>query len=94
MRRCITAYHDTALPNTSQEIATVLKTAANYYVTDTSERHKLLAELKGVEERARTRMSEAIKKKEALAFKDIIRGEVQALAGISDRAPGRVHRYH
>ena len=31
---CITACPDTALPNTSQDVSTVLKTALNYYVTD------------------------------------------------------------
>src|SRR5205823_1771286 len=30
---CITACPDTALPNTSQDVSTVLKTAAHYYVT-------------------------------------------------------------
>ncbi len=83
---CITACPDTALPNTSQDISTVLKTAANYYVTEAGERHKLVAGLKGVEERARAKMNEAIKQKQALAFKDIIRGEVQALADLNDRA--------
>ena len=37
---CITACPDTALPNTAQDVATVLKTAANYYVTDPAERAK------------------------------------------------------
>ena len=83
---CITACPDTALPNTAQEIATVLKTAANYYVTDAAERHKLVAELKGVEERARAKMVDAVKKKELTPFKDIIRAEVTGLAGVSDKA--------
>ena len=83
---CITACPDTALPNTSQEIATVLKTAANYYVTDAAGRHQLVAELKGVEARARARMNEAIKTKAKLPFKDIIRDEVNALAGVADKA--------
>ncbi len=83
---CITACPDTALPNTSQDVGTVLKTAANYYVTDAAERHKLTAELKGIEERARAKMNDAIKKREKLPFKDIIRDEVNALAGFSDKA--------
>src|SRR5690606_23066601 len=45
---CITACPDAALPNPAQEVSTVLKTAADYYVTDASERAKLTAELKGV----------------------------------------------
>ena len=38
---CITACPDTALPNTAQDVATVLKTAVNNYVTDAAERQKL-----------------------------------------------------
>ncbi len=82
---CITACPDTALPNTSQEVATVLRTAAHYYVTDAAERPKLVAELKGVEERARAKMNEAVKTRTKLPFKDIIRDEVQALVNLSDK---------
>ena len=82
---CITACPDTALPNTSQDVATVLKTAASYYVTDNTERPKLAAELKGVEERARVKMNEAVKARTSVPFKDIIRAEITALAGISDK---------
>src|SRR5437868_290345 len=39
---CITACPDTALPNTSQEMSTVLKTAAMHYVKDSGEKQKLL----------------------------------------------------
>ena len=82
---CITACPDTALPNTAQEVGTVLKTAANYYVTDNAERGKFTAELKGVEERARLKMNEAVKARTSVPFKDIIRAEVTALAGISEK---------
>src|SRR5439155_6690384 len=80
---CITACPDTALPNTSQDVSTVLKTAAHYYVTDLSERQKLIAELKGVEERVRTGMVAAIETKQKTPFKDLVRKEVEALATIS-----------
>jgi pyruvate-ferredoxin/flavodoxin oxidoreductase len=83
---CITACPDTALPNTSQDIGTVLKTALNYYVTDAGERQKLAAELKGVEERARTRMLEAVKNRESVPFKDIIRDEVGKLTRVAESA--------
>ncbi len=83
---CITACPDTALPNTAQDVSTVLKTAANYYITDAAERPKLVAELKGVEERSRAKMNEAIKNKAKLPFKDIIRDEISALAGIGDKS--------
>jgi len=83
---CITACPDTALPNTSQDVGTVLKTAAHYYVTDAAERQKLIGELKTVEERARARMVEAVKARTKVPFKDILREEVAQLAGVAQGA--------
>jgi pyruvate-ferredoxin/flavodoxin oxidoreductase len=82
---CITACPDTALPNTSQDVSTVLKTAAHYYVTDQAERHRLISELKGVEERVRAGMIAAVEAKQKTPFKDLVRNEIQALANISDK---------
>jgi pyruvate-ferredoxin/flavodoxin oxidoreductase len=81
---CITACPDTALPNMAQEIATVLKTAVGSYVTDISDRKKLFTEIPALEQRARARMSESVKAKTNVPFKDIIAAEVTALAGIAD----------
>jgi pyruvate-ferredoxin/flavodoxin oxidoreductase len=86
---CITACPDTALPNTSQEVATILRTAAGNYVVDAAERTKLLKELKGIEDRARAKMSESIKAKANLPFKDIIAAEVAALTTVNDEAKGQ-----
>lgn len=83
---CITACPDTALPNMAQEVVTVLKTAVNNYVTDPAERLKFGPEIKGIEERARARMIEAVKAKAKVPFKDIIREEVAALTSISEKA--------
>ena len=85
---CITACPDTALPNTSQDVSTVLKTALNYYVTTSDDRAKLAGELKGIEERSRAKMNEAVKTRAKVPFKDIIRDEVNALTNISDKAKG------
>src|SRR5205085_7109708 len=81
---CITACPDTALPNSAQDVAVVLRTAAINYITNTTERKKLLNELKGIEERARLRMNEAVKKREKVPFKDIIRDEVSKLETITE----------
>jgi len=81
---CITACPDTALPNMAQDVAMVLKTAVHHYVTDAAERTKLAGELKGIEDRARARMSEAVKARTNVPFKEIIRQEVGALASIGD----------
>ncbi len=82
---CITACPDTALPNTSQEVTTVLKTAINNYVSDLADRRAFGAELAALEQRARSRMNEAVKTKAKLPFKDIIHEEVDALATVSAR---------
>jgi pyruvate-ferredoxin/flavodoxin oxidoreductase len=81
---CITACPDTALPNSSQDVSTVLKTAAHYYVADVAERHKLIAELKGVEQRVRAAMVAAVEAKQKTPFKELVRKEIEALGTISD----------
>lgn len=78
---CITACPDTALPNTAQDVKTILETAARNYVSDAAGRAALLAEIPGIDSRARTRMNASIDAKESLPFKDIIREEVTALNG-------------
>lgn len=83
---CITACPDTALPNTAQDVITVLKTAAVNYVTDPPERKKLLNELPALEQRARAKMVDAVKTKQSTPFKEIIRAEVGALTGIAESA--------
>jgi pyruvate-ferredoxin/flavodoxin oxidoreductase len=76
---CITACPDTALPNTAQEVKTVLLTAARNYVSNREQQTKLIGELPGIEERARAKMVEAVAAKEKLPFNNIIRDEVSAL---------------
>lgn len=83
---CITACPDTALPNTAQEIGVVLKTMARAYIKDIPERDKLIAELKGVEDRARVQMVAAVEKRENRPFNEVIRAEVHALTNISEKA--------
>src|SRR5262249_46665701 len=53
---CITACPDTALPNTSQDVSTVLKTAVNNYVSDVADRRAFGTEIAGVESRSRAKM--------------------------------------
>jgi len=83
---CITACPDTALTNTAQDVATVLKTAVNNYVTDREQRLKFGAEIAALEQRARAKMNESVKAKTKVPFKDIIRDEVNALTTITDKA--------
>jgi len=53
---CISVCPDTALPNTAQDLSTLLRTAASYYVADAKDRAKLIAALPEIEKRARERM--------------------------------------
>ncbi|MGA7858441.1 MAG: 2-oxoacid:acceptor oxidoreductase family protein [Terracidiphilus sp.] len=53
---CISVCPDTALPNTSQDLGTVLSTAISYYVADASDRTKMLHALPEIEKQTRQRM--------------------------------------
>jgi pyruvate-ferredoxin/flavodoxin oxidoreductase len=53
---CISVCPDTALPNTAQDLSTLLRTAVSYYVADSADRTKLLAALPQIEKLARERM--------------------------------------
>ncbi|MFQ5461261.1 MAG: 2-oxoacid:acceptor oxidoreductase family protein [Phycisphaerae bacterium] len=83
---CIAACPDTALPNTAQDLGTVLKTAAMNYVTDPEQRTKLLAAMGSVEQEVRAAMRDNVKAKRLVPFKDIVRREVEALADIDSDA--------
>ena len=80
---CIAACPDTALPNTAQEVMTILRTAANNYVRDAADRRTIVAELPALEQRARTAMNDSVKAKTKVPFKDIVRAEAAALTGVS-----------
>jgi len=53
---CISVCPDTALPNTSQDLSTLLTTAVSYYIADPEDRTKLMRALPHIEKAARTRM--------------------------------------
>jgi pyruvate-ferredoxin/flavodoxin oxidoreductase len=81
---CISVCPDTALPNTSQDLSTLLSTAINYYVGDAADRKALVAALPEIEKQTRTRMLAEIKTGTPLPK---ILGEVtEASAGLSATA--------
>ncbi|HNV86622.1 MAG TPA: 2-oxoacid:acceptor oxidoreductase family protein [Candidatus Omnitrophota bacterium] len=61
--KCIVACPDTALPNTAQDIRTVIVQAVRNYVTDTSEQEVLLEAFSKIEPKLRQVMLEESKKK-------------------------------
>jgi pyruvate-ferredoxin/flavodoxin oxidoreductase len=58
---CIAVCPDTALPNCSQDLNTILRTAITNYVSDASERQKLMQLLPQIEKRAREIMRDSLK---------------------------------
>ena len=58
---CISVCPDTALPNCSQDLSTLLSTAISYYVAGADDRAKLLRALPEIEKFARQRMLAEIK---------------------------------
>jgi pyruvate-ferredoxin/flavodoxin oxidoreductase len=58
---CISVCPDTALPNTSQDLSTLLTTAVSYYVADAEDRTNLLRALPAIEKAARARMVAEVK---------------------------------
>src|SRR5699024_6586414 len=58
---CIAVCPDTALPNCSQDLGTVLSTAITNYVSDLSERQKMLHLLPEIEKRTRDLMRDGLK---------------------------------
>jgi pyruvate-ferredoxin/flavodoxin oxidoreductase len=82
---CITICPDTALPNTAQDISTVLTTAIAGYVSDDAAKKALLAQVPALEEKCRTRMLElASIPGDTTRFKDIA---TEALCALGAPAP-------
>src|SRR5579862_2604542 len=81
---CISVCPDTALPNTSQDLSTVLSTAVSRYVTDTTERRKMLDKLPEIEKQTRQRMLAEIK--QGTPLPTIIREVTESVDGFSAEA--------
>jgi pyruvate-ferredoxin/flavodoxin oxidoreductase len=82
---CIAVCPDTALPNCSQDLHTVLETAVANYVTDPGERRKMLDHLPEIERRTRAAMREDLKK-EASPLPEIIETVTHSVNGFSAEA--------
>src|SRR5439155_3177364 len=83
---CIAVCPDTALPNCSQDLDTVLRTAVTNYVTDAGERQKMLRLLPEIEKRTREQMRGAVAKNEKTKLQDIIRDVTNVVDGFSPEA--------
>jgi pyruvate-ferredoxin/flavodoxin oxidoreductase len=81
---CISVCPDTALPNTAQDLSTLLRTAVNHYVADAKERAKLIAALPEIERIARQRM--VAETKSGTPLPTILREVTNSLNGFSAKS--------
>ncbi len=83
---CIAVCPDTALPNCSQDLETLLRTAVTNYVTDPAERQKMLQLVPEIEKRTRTAMREGLTKNQAPPLQSIIQQVTNDVNGFSPSA--------
>ncbi|MBS1802485.1 MAG: 2-oxoacid:acceptor oxidoreductase family protein [Acidobacteria bacterium] len=86
---CISVCPDTALPNTSQDLSTLLKTAVSRYVGIPSERAKMLEKLPEIEKQTRARMLAEIK--QGTPLPKIIREVTESVDGFSAEAKAQFY---
>jgi pyruvate-ferredoxin/flavodoxin oxidoreductase len=89
---CIAVCPDTALPNCSQDLETLLKTAITHYVSDSGERQKMLTLLPEIEKRTRAIMREGLAKGPAQPLQQIIKTVTNEVNGFSPEAKDQLFR--
>lgn len=85
---CIVACPDTALPNTAQDIDTILRATIRSYVTDEAVRQELLTKVPELEKAVRADMLEkAAVKGDTTTFSAIVMAEIEALNILDVNSP-------
>jgi pyruvate-ferredoxin/flavodoxin oxidoreductase len=83
---CIAVCPDTALPNCSQDLDTILRTAVVNYVTDDGERRKMLDRLPEIERQTRQLMRDGLASGSATPLPEIIQAVTDRVNGFSPAA--------
>ena len=83
---CIAVCPDTALPNCAQDLQTILNTAVARYVTDATERRKMLQSIPEIDRRTRQKMAEAVAKNVGTRLPEILREVMTDVDGFSPAA--------
>ena len=83
---CISSCPDTALPNTAQDLATILTTAVQGYVTDGGDKGRLLGSVPGIEKAVRAAMVASQQAKTGTPVRDLVRHEVEAISGVAEKS--------
>ncbi|MCO4780736.1 MAG: 2-oxoacid:acceptor oxidoreductase family protein [Candidatus Cloacimonetes bacterium] len=77
---CISVCPDTALPNTAQDISTIIRRTISNYVTDDASKKVLLANVSDLDNAIRARMNDSIANKDKTSFQDHAKVEFTKLA--------------
>ncbi len=83
---CIAVCPDTALPNCSQDLDTILRTAITNYVDDASERQKMLRLVPDIDRRTHELMRESVAKNAGTPLQQFIHQVTHDVDGFSDSA--------
>jgi pyruvate-ferredoxin/flavodoxin oxidoreductase len=83
---CIAVCPDTALPNCAQDLQTLLHTAVTRYITDSSERRKMLNSIPEIDKRTRQMMADALAKNTGTPLPQILRQVMADVDGFSPEA--------
>jgi len=88
---CLTVCPDTALPSTAQDIKTILEKAVGLYVSDGTDRQKLLASITSVEKECREKMLALVDNKEDnTRFAAIAKEALAKVEGVSKESLSQV----
>ncbi|MHC4427275.1 MAG: 2-oxoacid:acceptor oxidoreductase family protein, partial [Planctomycetota bacterium] len=83
---CIAACPDTAMPNTAQDVGTLLGSAIRNYVSEVRERERLLEALPQLEAGVRERLSQVVADKGSTPFAEIVGDVIESMDGVGERA--------
>jgi pyruvate-ferredoxin/flavodoxin oxidoreductase len=86
---CISVCPDTALPNTSQDLSTMLSTAITRYVSDPAERRKMIGKLPEIEKGTRQRM--VAEMKTGTPIQKILREVTESVDGFTTEAKAQFY---
>jgi pyruvate-ferredoxin/flavodoxin oxidoreductase len=86
---CISVCPDTALPNTSQDLSTILGTAVARYVSNPEDRRKMIDRLPEIERQTRQRMLAEIK--QGTPLPKIVREVTESVDGFSPEAKAQFY---
>ena len=87
---CIVVCPDTALPNTAQELDTVLTTAIESYVHDEGDRTQLLAAVPRMESSLRQAMNDSVAEKSEMAVAMLVARQLESMDQVSDASKGEL----